>query len=497
MSHVAHGQSPAEVEVAAAVVAVGVSVEQPGTPAAQAPTALPESAPARRRGVPAHRHARRLPLEALVAGLLGVWAPALVRGTPPLLAALVAAVVGVQVLRSVPPAGVRQGAAFGRVTRSLLVPAGALALALHVLAAPRRLVDDVLLLGVAGALLAGLVAALVSRRSVPPRVVVVGDLPQVRGLVARWIDERSVHVVGGLVVGSPADLAEAGLSDLGITAVPSVAEVVGHVDRHRADLVVVAPGPAVNADAVRELSWALEDSPARLAVIGATEHVAPHRIDLDLIAGSTMSVVAPPRASWAAAAVKSLADRVVAALLLLAVAPLLAVLALLVRLDSPGSALFTQQRVGRGGRLFRVYKLRTMRADAEALKAELQVLDEGNGVLFKIREDPRVTRLGRLLRRSSLDELPQLLNVVRGEMSLVGPRPALPEEVARYTRLERRRLAVRPGITGLWQVSGRSSLSRERSMCLDSSYVDNWRARGDVAILLRTVHAVVSKRGAY
>ncbi|GAA4676875.1 sugar transferase [Nocardioides nanhaiensis] len=494
MSHVAHGHSPAEVEVAAAPVTLGSPLVRVATPV-QAPTQAPTQAPAP-AGLVA-RLARRLPLEALAITLLGVTALALFRGTTPVLAALVAAVLGVQVLRSVPPAGVRLGAAFGRVARSLLVPVGVLALALHVLTAPRRLIDDVLLLGVLGAVVAGLVAALVSLRSVPPRVVVVGDLPQVRGLVARWIDERSVHVVGGLVVGSPAELAEAGLSDLGIVAVPSVAEVVGHVERYQADLVVAAPGPAVNADAVRELSWALEASPARLAVIGATEHVAPHRIDLDLIAGSTMSVLAPPRASRAAALGKSLVDRVLAGLLLLAVSPLLVTLALLIRLDSPGSAIFTQQRVGRGGRLFRVYKLRTMRADAESLKAELQVLDEGNGVLFKIREDPRVTRLGRLLRRSSLDELPQLLNVVRGEMSLIGPRPALPEEVARYTQLERRRLAVRPGITGLWQVSGRSSLSRERSMRLDSSYVDNWRARGDVAIALRTVHAVVSKRGAY
>ena len=153
--------------------------------------------------------------------------------------------------------------------------------------------------------------------------------------------------------------------------------------------------------------------------------------------------------------------------------------------------------MGRDGRLFTVYKLRTMRIDAEDHKAELARLDEGNGVLFKIHDDPRITRLGRLLRQASLDELPQLLNVIRGEMSLVGPRPALPEEVARYTDLERRRLAVKPGITGLWQVSGRSSLSREQSMRLDTEYADNWRTRGDAAILLRTVRAVISRKGAY
>jgi lipopolysaccharide/colanic/teichoic acid biosynthesis glycosyltransferase len=144
-----------------------------------------------------------------------------------------------------------------------------------------------------------------------------------------------------------------------------------------------------------------------------------------------------------------------------------------------------------------MYKMRTMVRDAEAIKDDLVRLDQGNGVLFKIQQDPRITRVGWFLRRSSLDELPQLINVVKGEMALIGPRPALPDEVEKYDAVARRRLAVRPGITGLWQVSGRSTLSWERSLELDLDYADNWRLTDDVVIGLRTVDAVARRKGAY
>ncbi len=445
----------------------------------------------------ASRLLRRVPLETAVAAVTALVAVAAVRGSTPLLVLALAVVTLVQVFRAVRPAGVHLATAFTSTVQAVFVPAAVLALGLHVLDVPRRVVDDALLLGLLAAVPAGLVAAAVSRRSRPPRVVVVGDLPQVRGMVARWIDDRSVHVVGGLVVGARAQLAEAGLRDLDISSVGTISDVVDHVAAHHADLVVVTPGPVVSADDVRRLSWALETTHARLALIGATEHVSPHRIDLDVVAGSTMAVLSPPRASAALALTKAVLDRILSMVIAVAVLPLVGLLALAVRLDSRGPGFFTQVRVGRDGTLFTLYKLRTMSADAEDHKAELQDLDQGNGVLFKIREDPRVTRLGRVLRRTSLDELPQLINVLKGEMSLVGPRPALPEEVARYTDLERRRLAVKPGITGLWQVSGRSSLSREQSMQLDTSYVDNWRTRADAAILLRTLGAVVSRKGAY
>jgi lipopolysaccharide/colanic/teichoic acid biosynthesis glycosyltransferase len=168
-----------------------------------------------------------------------------------------------------------------------------------------------------------------------------------------------------------------------------------------------------------------------------------------------------------------------------------------IRLDSPGPALFRQTRVGKNGRSFTLYKFRTMVADAEARKALLVVQNEGHGVLFKIRRDPRVTRMGARLRRWSLDELPQVVNVLRGDMSLVGPRPALPEETGRYGDHMRRRLVVKPGITGLWQVSGRSELPWEEAVRLDVRYVENWSFALDLQILWKTRSAVIRGSGAY
>ncbi|MCU1595715.1 MAG: exopolysaccharide biosynthesis polyprenyl glycosylphosphotransferase [Frankiales bacterium] len=183
--------------------------------------------------------------------------------------------------------------------------------------------------------------------------------------------------------------------------------------------------------------------------------------------------------------------------LLLMTLPLLLGVALAVACSGRGGVLFRQTRIGRGGRPFTMLKFRTMRPGAASLRDELAALDEGNGVLFKIKRDPRVTAIGRILRRFSLDELPQLINVVRGEMSLVGPRPALPEEVLLYSPLERCRLAARPGLTGLWQVSGRSDLSWEQSVGLDLHYVRHASAPLDLTILCRTFSAVVFGRGAY
>ena len=185
----------------------------------------------------------------------------------------------------------------------------------------------------------------------------------------------------------------------------------------------------------------------------------------------------------------------VVALLVLAV-PLLVLMAL-VRLADGGPALFVQERVGAGGRRFRMLKLRSMVVGAPGRRAELQPHNEVDGPRFKLRADPRVTGLGRWLRRTSLDELPQLINVLRGDMSLVGPRPPLPREVARYTPREWRRLAVPPGMTGLWQVSGRSALPFDQGLALDLHYVDTWSLALDLKVLLRTLPAVVTGTGAW
>jgi exopolysaccharide biosynthesis polyprenyl glycosylphosphotransferase len=178
--------------------------------------------------------------------------------------------------------------------------------------------------------------------------------------------------------------------------------------------------------------------------------------------------------------------------------PVLVLLACMIRLDSPGPVLFRQMRVGERGEEFERLKFRTMCVDAEARLAALAgAADAGNGVLFKMRHDPRLTRVGRWMRRFSLDELPQLINVLRGEMSLVGPRPPLPREVEVYEPDAVRRLRVRPGLTGLWQVSGRSDLSWEESLRLDLWYVDNWSLVLDLQILFRTARAVLRGSGAY
>ena len=199
----------------------------------------------------------------------------------------------------------------------------------------------------------------------------------------------------------------------------------------------------------------------------------------------------------AAHLVKDVVDRSFAALAILVLLPAVAVLMLAVRIDAPGPAIFRQQRIGQDGRTFTMFKLRTMRISAESELDGLAGQNDATGALFKLRADPRVTRVGRVLRRYSMDELPQLLNVVRGEMSLVGPRPALPQEVAQYDAETLRRLTVKPGLTGLWQVSGRSDLTWEESVRIDLSYVDEWSLLLDVRIMMRTFGAVLGHRGAY
>jgi lipopolysaccharide/colanic/teichoic acid biosynthesis glycosyltransferase len=194
---------------------------------------------------------------------------------------------------------------------------------------------------------------------------------------------------------------------------------------------------------------------------------------------------------------KRVIDVVLGSTMLVLLAPFMIVLLLAVALDTRATPVFVQVRTGRGGAPFRMLKVRTMYADAEKRLAEVRHLNEVQWPMFKIRNDPRVTRLGRLLRAASLDELPQLINVIKGEMSLVGPRPPLPHEVATYTPEQARRLSVRPGLTGLWQVSGRADCSFEEAVALDLSYIDEHRMVTDLRILLRTLKVVIRRTGAY
>jgi exopolysaccharide biosynthesis polyprenyl glycosylphosphotransferase len=197
-----------------------------------------------------------------------------------------------------------------------------------------------------------------------------------------------------------------------------------------------------------------------------------------------------------ALAVKRVFDVVVSATVLLLLAPLLLGIAIAIKRESPGPVLFRQRRVGLNGREFDLFKFRSMHLDAEAQLARLKALNEASGPVFKMRHDPRVTRVGQFIRKTSLDEFPQFWNVLRGEMSIVGPRPPIPDEVRQYQRWQRRRLSVRPGITCTWQISGRSDISFERWMELDLEYIDNWSLLGDLQIFARTIPAVLSARGA-
>ena len=264
-----------------------------------------------------------------------------------------------------------------------------------------------------------------------------------------------------------------------------------------ADAVLVAPCRHVGPEALRRLGWQLEKSRTRLLLATSLLDVAPARTRLAHAGPLPLVSVSHPALEGTRWWVKEAVDRILAVAGLLVLAPVLVLVALVVRLDSPGAALFRQTRTGRNGVPFTMLKFRTMQCNAEDRRAELSALLVGDSILFKLRDDPRTTRVGRFLRRYSLDELPQLINVLLGNMALVGPRPPLPEEVARYHPDVRRRLAVKPGITGLWQVSGRSDLSWEESVRLDLRYVDNWSLGTDIGILARTLGAVVHHRGAY
>ncbi|MEV0730891.1 sugar transferase [Polymorphospora sp. NPDC050346] len=324
------------------------------------------------------------------------------------------------------------------------------------------------------------------------RVVVVGHELAILH-VTRQLRRERYH--GMEVVGACLPPSRAG--DVDLPVLGTFDDVAEAVRGSAADTVVVLSCPELDGQALRRLAWRLERDEVDLIVASALIDVAGARTTIRPVDGLPMLHVEHPRLEGGARVVKEVVDRVGAAFLLVLLAPVLLAVAVAIRRDSPGPVLFRQVRTGRDGSPFLMYKFRSMYLDAEARLAELAHLNEHDGVLFKIRDDPRVTPVGRWLRRLSLDELPQLLNVLRGQMSLVGPRPPLPQEVAAYPDDVRRRLAVKPGMTGLWQVSGRSDLSWEEAIRLDLRYVENWSLSLDIVILMRTVTAVARTSGAY
>jgi exopolysaccharide biosynthesis polyprenyl glycosylphosphotransferase len=255
--------------------------------------------------------------------------------------------------------------------------------------------------------------------------------------------------------------------------------------------------PEMSGVRLRDLAWELERTDTDLCVAPALLDVAGPRTTIRPVAGLPLLHMDHPEFTGVRRLIKAAFDRACAASALLLLSPLFAVVCATIRWSDGGPAFFRQVRVGQDGRCFTLFKFRTMVPDAEAKREQLAALNETDAVLFKIRNDPRVTRVGARLRRWSIDELPQLINVLLGEMSLVGPRPALPREAALYGHHVRRRLVVKPGITGLWQVNGRADLSWDESVRLDLRYVENWSFVLDLQILWKTFSAVLRGSGAY
>jgi exopolysaccharide biosynthesis polyprenyl glycosylphosphotransferase len=316
--------------------------------------------------------------------------------------------------------------------------------------------------------------------------------------VAVLISELRREVYHGLsVVAACVPLPTSTREVSGVPVLGGLEEVPLVVRRCAADTVVVLACPEMTGIRLRQLAWTLERTGTELCVAPALLDVAGPRTTIRPVAGLTIVHVDHPQLDGWQRVTKSVFDRCVAALALTLLAPMLLSLAVAIRLSDHGPALFTQTRIGKDGQPFKIYKFRTMFMDAEQRSADLRASDDLGGVLFKIRRDPRITPIGTRMRRWSLDELPQLINVLRGDMSLVGPRPALPEEAEKYADHVRRRLTVKPGLTGLWQVSGRSDLSWDESVRLDLRYVENWSLIVDLQILWKTISVFMRGSGAY
>jgi exopolysaccharide biosynthesis polyprenyl glycosylphosphotransferase len=324
------------------------------------------------------------------------------------------------------------------------------------------------------------------------RVLLIGSDVSVAQIAFELLRNRSAGyaVVGACVPNA----AVAGTIDgTDIPIMGSVSSVERALEATHADTVIITSTDELPPSKVKQISWALEAGKQHLVLAPSIVDIAGPRLHTRPVAGLPLIHVETPRFSTGQRVAKRTLDAAAAAAGLIVLAPFLLILAILIGTSSPGPVLFRQRRVGLRGREFTMLKFRSMVADAEARLDDLRAKqDSGNAVLFKMANDPRVTPIGRFMRKFSLDEFPQLFNVLTGSMSLVGPRPPLPSEVAQYEAYVHRRFLVKPGITGTWQVSGRSTLSWEDSVRLDLSYVENWTLVGDLIIIARTLKAMVA-----
>lgn len=329
------------------------------------------------------------------------------------------------------------------------------------------------------------------------RTVLVGRPEPVAALVSHL--ERSPHagyeVVGAYVPGVLEGTHESLPSGIALFGVPD--QLIADLADLDIDTIALCGGHLFSQETMRSLAWRLHATGIQLLMAPDLTEIAGPRIVTRPVAGLPMLLVEEPRLDGWGHNIKFVVDRLSACVGLLLLSPLLAAIAIAIKRDSDGPVLYRQTRVARNGSEFAMLKFRSMVVDADQQLEALADTNDHDGVLFKMRDDPRVTRVGRFLRRYSLDELPQLINVARGEMAVVGPRPPLPSEVEQYGREMVRRLMVRPGITGLWQVSGRADLSWEDTVRLDLYYVENWSLTLDLVILAKTARAVLTGSGAY
>jgi len=274
-------------------------------------------------------------------------------------------------------------------------------------------------------------------------------------------------------------------------------ELIKTIEDLHVDAIALSSGSNLHPQLIQQLGWELHERNVSMIMAAALTDVAGPRIHMQPIAGLPLIHVSTPKLVGIQSFLKRCFDILGAVLGLTVLSPLFLILIIAIRLDSAGPAFFHQQRVGLRGEKFMMHKFRSMTVDAESRLVELKELNEGNSVLFKMKNDPRITKIGAFIRRYSIDELPQLWNVLVGDMSMVGPRPPLESEVENYEKYTARRLLVKPGVTGLWQVSGRSDLDWDESIRLDLSYVENWSLIHDFVILARTAKAVLRSDGAY